>query len=136
MHGNVWEWVHDGWQPDAYQNLTGKSATNPRCDTPDDNRRVVRGDDYFMSAEECRSACRDCYAADTRWNDGGVRVVLSNEAVRKLNKTKKSNQASKLTQTARQLRFSIRDHPEVVAGVPHALVEDLATMSHQQGRWK
>jgi len=51
---------------------------------------IVRGGDYFMSAEECRSACRDCYAADTLWNDVGFRVALSIEAVRKLNKTKKA----------------------------------------------
>ena len=84
VHGNVWEWVHDGWDPVFYQRLVGSSAWDPRSEMAIDGRRVIRGGDYFMPAAECRSSCRDGYHANTVYDDLGFRVALSLEAVRKL----------------------------------------------------
>ena len=84
VHGNVWEWVHDGWDPFFYQRLVGSTASDPRSEIAIDGRRVMRGGDYFMSAAECRSGCRDGYHANTQFEDLGFRLALSVEAVRKL----------------------------------------------------
>jgi serine/threonine protein kinase/formylglycine-generating enzyme required for sulfatase activity len=88
VHGNVWEWVHDGWDPQFYQKLVGPAATNPRSDVGVEGRRVIRGGDYFMSAAECRSACRDGCEANTHWSDVGFRLALPIEAVQKLKRGK------------------------------------------------
>ena len=82
MHGNVWEWVHDAWRPDTYTLMHDTGAVDPRCDLGVENRRVVRGGDYFMSSAEQRSACRDAYPLDNAWHDVGFRVALSVDAVR------------------------------------------------------
>ncbi|MEZ6121722.1 MAG: bifunctional serine/threonine-protein kinase/formylglycine-generating enzyme family protein [Planctomycetaceae bacterium] len=82
MHGNVWEWVHDCWRPDTYQSWTGAAAVDPRTDTSSVDRRVIRGGDFFLSAEEARSGCRDCYSHDSSFHDLGFRVALSVDAVR------------------------------------------------------
>jgi formylglycine-generating enzyme required for sulfatase activity/serine/threonine protein kinase len=82
MHGNVWEWTHDAWRPDTYRGLIGPAAVDPRIDTGPENRRVIRGGDYFMLSAEQRSACRDGCFNDTYWDDVGFRTALSVEAVR------------------------------------------------------
>jgi len=84
MHGNVWEWVHDCWRPDTYENWTGPAAVDPRVDTAPEDRRVMRGGDFFLSAEEARSACRDGYPHDAAFHDAGFRVALSVDAVRQM----------------------------------------------------
>ena len=91
VHGNVWEWVYDGWDPLFYQKLVGPAARDPRSETPVDGRRVIRGGDYFLSAAECRSACRDGYDANSVWNDVGFRLALSVEAVRTMEKARLLN---------------------------------------------
>jgi formylglycine-generating enzyme required for sulfatase activity len=82
VHGNVWEWVEDGWDPLAYSKRKGAIVKDPRSETVVDGRRVIRGGDFFMSPAECRSACRDGCGALTHWDDLGFRVALAVEAVR------------------------------------------------------
>ena len=84
MHGNVFEWVHDGWRQDWYSNTTGAAAIDPRCDVGIEGRRIVRGGEKSFSWAEARSGSRDGYAADSTWWDTGFRVALSVEAVRAL----------------------------------------------------
>ena len=84
MHGNVYEWVHDAWRPDWYSSLTQANAIDPRCDTGPEPRRVIRGGNYGLNAEECRSAGRDAYAPESTWWETGFRVAMSVEAVRAL----------------------------------------------------
>ncbi len=84
MHGNVWEWVHDCWRADTYQDWTGPAAVNPRGDTAPEDRRVIRGGDCFLSADESRSACRDGYPLNSLFHDVGFRVALSVDAVRQM----------------------------------------------------
>ncbi len=84
MHGNAWEQVHDAWQPDSYQRLSGAAAVDPRVDVGVDGSRIVRGGSHWMSSVECRSACRDIVAEGDYWGATGFRVALSVDAVRQL----------------------------------------------------
>jgi len=92
MHGNVWEWVHDCWRADTYKNWTGPAAVDPRMDTAPEDRRVMRGGDFFLSAEEARAACRDGYPHDAAFHDVGFRVALSVDAVRQMRTREKANE--------------------------------------------
>jgi formylglycine-generating enzyme required for sulfatase activity len=74
MHGNVWEWCQDHW----HNNYKG---------APDDGRawlteaesakRVIRGGAWDYDPRICRSAYRDDFNPDYRFNYIGFRVVCS-----------------------------------------------------------
>jgi formylglycine-generating enzyme len=55
MHGNVWEWVWDGYRPD-YENL---SPIDPVQDAAAGAIRVFRGGNWNSRAYVCRSAHRN-----------------------------------------------------------------------------
>lgn len=72
MHGNVWEWCQDGWHgnyqgapQDGWTWLSGEN----------DSSKIVRGGSWFIDPRHCRSACRNCYDAEDRFNGFGFRVV-------------------------------------------------------------
>ncbi len=91
VHGNVWEWVYDGWDPLFYQRLVGPAARDPRSEVAVESRRVIRGGDFFMSPAECRSACREGSPENSHWGDVGFRLALSVEAVREIRVAKPLN---------------------------------------------
>ena len=70
IHGNVWEWVEDGW----HDNYRG-APTDGTAWLSSDERKVLRGGSWFDIARDSRSAVRD------RWNLRisylGFRVLLS-----------------------------------------------------------
>jgi formylglycine-generating enzyme required for sulfatase activity len=55
MHGNVWEWVEDGWHDD-YEGLPRDGSA--WIDDPRGTGRVVRGGSWYSDAGFCRSATR------------------------------------------------------------------------------
>ena len=74
MHGNVYEWVWDGYRPD-YQDLPSE---DPVYDVQRGNYRVIRGGRMSYFAEACRSAGRHYYGNEfycTPWI--GFRPVRS-----------------------------------------------------------
>ena len=73
MHGNVWEWVQDCYADNYLGAPTDGSAVRPpggaTCN------RVIRGGSWFNNARSLRSASRDRYNQNVRYNDLGFRLV-------------------------------------------------------------
>ena len=66
MHGNVWEWVVDGYKKDGYQSLgTGTRHFLDAIQWPTEfDQRVARGGGFMDSAERCRSGAKLCSRED------------------------------------------------------------------------
>lgn len=82
MTGNVWEWVEDAYDGDAY---SSGSVTNP-VDSPTDtglttsyagSMRVLRGGGWNNGAHRLRCTFRRGYTQDTRAPDLGFRAARS-----------------------------------------------------------
>jgi formylglycine-generating enzyme required for sulfatase activity len=70
MHGNIWEWCWDWYEP-----YTAQLATNPRDPkkpAADGEWRVVRGGSFVNSPENLRSASRDVVLPVDRGGLGGL----------------------------------------------------------------
>lgn len=58
VHGNVWEWVQDWWEPTYYQQFQERPALNPGGPVAA-QLRVLRGLSWTRSALSCRSSARE-----------------------------------------------------------------------------
>ena len=75
MHGNVWEWCLDRYQPNY---LTAPIDGSAVADTPElagNSKRVMRGGAWDYVAKGCRSAVRCSLDSSLRMNGCGFRVV-------------------------------------------------------------
>ena len=83
MHGNVAEWVLDGYEKEGYKPIKGKIVDSKDVVTWPTKHypRVVRGGSWEMTAAQCRSAARlgsDATAdADHGWKSEDPNVPLS-----------------------------------------------------------
>lgn len=83
MHGNVAEWVLDGYEKEGYKPVAGKTLdTKDAVAWPTKHfPRVVRGGSWQMTAEQCRSAARlgsDASAdPDNGWKAEDPNIPLS-----------------------------------------------------------
>jgi serine/threonine protein kinase len=75
-HGNVWEWVQDGWAPDQYSRSGDQVVENPKTTFEDETDRGLRGGSWFDSHYVCGSAIRHASHPTTTLNYIGFRVVL------------------------------------------------------------
>jgi len=71
MHGNVFEWCHDYYGEDYYQ----QSPTNDPRGPASGASRVLRGGSWFNSSRFTRSANRNWLGADNRYYLFGFRLV-------------------------------------------------------------
>ena len=78
MHGNVWEWVHDGWDPKFYGQFQENVATDPFSPLSAGTMPMRRGGSFMQVPELVRSSSRLLYHTD---NEMGFRVVLPVDAV-------------------------------------------------------
>ncbi len=73
MHGNVWEWCSDGYDPNYYKR---SPRDDPQGD-PGASRRVIRGGGWFNRPSTCRSAERGpWFAPSDRSFDVGFRLAM------------------------------------------------------------
>ncbi len=88
MHGNIWEWVNDWygsylhrniwqWVSDWFSAYPGNSAPDPVGPKSGSNR-VGRGGSWCYSASDCRSATRNYWGPDFRYDYLGFRVRALN----------------------------------------------------------
>ena len=75
MHGNVAEWCRDWFQGNFYEESIG--ATDPLCENPDSNDRVVRGGSWNDYPWDCRSAYRHARHSSHHRPDIGFRPAWS-----------------------------------------------------------
>jgi formylglycine-generating enzyme required for sulfatase activity len=73
VHGNVWEWVQDGYSDRAY---TESPAVDPLVASTGTGR-VVRGGSWHVTSGSWRSAFRKRYEADYRGISIGMRVAMT-----------------------------------------------------------
>jgi formylglycine-generating enzyme required for sulfatase activity len=74
MHGNVWEWCLDVYQPSYQGAPTDGSAIETSL--ADDPKRVMRGGAWDYVAKGCRSSVRGSLGTGIRMAGCGLRVVL------------------------------------------------------------
>jgi len=94
MHGNVWEWVEDGWDPRSYFTSINNPAINPSSSFEESTRCVMRGGKYDDLAIRSRTANRE--GVDPQWSQMvlGFRIALSIDAVREATASRKVNRSS------------------------------------------
>jgi formylglycine-generating enzyme required for sulfatase activity len=73
LHGNVWEWCRDWYGPYALGEQTDPIQLKKQSE---DNRRIVRGCSWKLSARHCRSAHRNAFLPGQRFDDFGFRVCF------------------------------------------------------------
>ena len=74
MHGNIWEWCEDIWQPDY---LLAPIDGKPQLKVGASNNRIKRGGSWHDGAVYCRSAARMQGSIEQRDGVTGLRVVFS-----------------------------------------------------------
>jgi formylglycine-generating enzyme required for sulfatase activity len=82
IHGNVWEWCEDPWDPKKYTKFVDKSAADPRVRLIlGRNKRAARGGSWGDEAPLLRSANRGKQTYNETNTRIGFRVAVSLEAV-------------------------------------------------------
>jgi len=77
MHGNLWEWVGDCFDADAYRSRADSLALEPRVEPAACDTRVIRGGSFVSPPAYLRSAGRNVGRPDVRNGTLGLRCVRS-----------------------------------------------------------
>ncbi|MCX7422871.1 MAG: SUMF1/EgtB/PvdO family nonheme iron enzyme [Planctomycetia bacterium] len=82
IHGNVWEWVQDGWDATFDGQFQDKPAINPKVPFHACSQRVLRGGHWQDSAPNCRSSNRLASVPTGLNLNLGFRVALPADTVK------------------------------------------------------
>ena len=82
IHGNVWEWVQDWWDPSYYGKFQKMPALDPSGPTSIGSDFLFRGGSWFNAGSICRSSYRDAHVPTFRSSHFGFRVALSVDGVK------------------------------------------------------
>ena len=74
MHGNVWEWCQDRYEPDYYQKLAGAPAVDPRGPSTGEYR-VLRGGSWYRFLWFLRASSRLGVRPSSRYPHVGFRCA-------------------------------------------------------------
>jgi serine/threonine-protein kinase len=81
VHGNVWEWVQDSWDPNYYGEFRDQPALDPRGPSTTGSQRVIRGGDWYNMPPDCRASRRRAADPSPREHLVGFRMSLPVAAV-------------------------------------------------------
>lgn len=81
MHGNVFEWVQNGWEESYFAKFRKTPAVDPIGPAPSE-MKVIHGGDWNDPGFGCYISSRDAYPPDFRLDTFGFRVCLEVEAVK------------------------------------------------------
>jgi formylglycine-generating enzyme required for sulfatase activity len=85
MHGNVSEWVQDGWNPEFYLMSKDRPAVDPLSKPKGPHQHMVRGGAWTSQpAVRGRSAFRMPAVPSKQYESNGFRVVLSVDSARRV----------------------------------------------------
>lgn len=79
MHGNVWEWCLDDWDPRAYEKRGQSVVVDPESIITDGTAHIVRGGSWFTTARNCRASYRNGYDLSKPWSSNGLRLCVPHE---------------------------------------------------------
>lgn len=82
MHGNVWEWMQDAFEPAYYGQFSEKPAQDPSGPTSTGTGRLLRGGAWNLIAPLCGSSRRFASGTNVNYYDYGFRVALPVDAVK------------------------------------------------------
>lgn len=77
IHGNVWEWVYDAWEPASYSKFRKSAALDPIGPSDADLPRGLRGGGWNFGSATCRSSARLANDPLHRRSNVGFRLVLA-----------------------------------------------------------
>jgi formylglycine-generating enzyme required for sulfatase activity/WD40 repeat protein len=82
IHGNVLEWVQDGWDATYYGQFQEKPSINPNSPFSTGSQRVIRGGSWYKTASRCRSSYRDAVVPTYLNHFIGFRAALTVDEVK------------------------------------------------------
>jgi formylglycine-generating enzyme required for sulfatase activity len=80
MHGNVWEWCQDRFDPPQHRHELYKTRDLSDPISESGSNRIRRGGSWFGKGSYCRSANRTFSHANTRYQTTGFRLVREVQA--------------------------------------------------------
>ena len=83
VHGNVWEWLQDWWDPNYYYKFTEQTAIDPKGPSAEGVLRAFRGGSWNNAVQVCRSSYGYAIIPGGKDYIVGFRASLSVDAVSK-----------------------------------------------------